>query len=351
MHMATKVQSFMTSQSTEADFPITSLNEMAIVQVPARLSVLEAVGFKQTCQDLTQANSHPQKIILDFHQTTFMDSSGLGALVSNFKTTQEKGIALILRNVTPQVMAVLNLTGLDKVFPIESISETPLIEAENLIPGPKSTSRKVEQLPTTHPSVASWMKRFIDIVGALVGLAIVGVLFIPIVVAIQIDDPGPIFFAQIRCGWLGRRFKIWKFRSMCVDAEAKKSLVKNQVEGAFFKNENDPRITRVGRFLRRTSLDELPQFWNVLKGDMSLVGTRPPTPDEVERYEVPEWQRLDVKPGMTGEWQVNGRSKVRSFEDVIRLDLLYQQNWSLLYDLKLIFKTVAILFNRNSGAY
>lgn len=341
----------MTSQSTEADFPITSLNEMAIVQVPARLSVLEAVGFKQTCQDLTQANSHPQKIILDFHQTTFMDSSGLGALVSNFKTTQEKGIALILRNVTPQVMAVLNLTGLDKVFPIESISETPLIEAENLIPGPKSTSRKVEQLPTTHPSVASWMKRFIDIVGALVGLAIVGVLFIPIVVAIQIDDPGPIFFAQIRCGWLGRRFKIWKFRSMCVDAEAKKSLVKNQVEGAFFKNENDPRITRVGRFLRRTSLDELPQFWNVLKGDMSLVGTRPPTPDEVERYEVPEWQRLDVKPGMTGEWQVNGRSKVRSFEDVIRLDLLYQQNWSLLYDLKLIFKTVAILFNRNSGAY
>lgn len=349
--MATKVQSFMTSQSTEADFPITSLNEMAIVQVPARLSVLEAVGFKQTCQNLTEANSHPQQIILDFHQTTFIDSSGLGALVSNFKTAQEKGIAMILRNVTPQVMAVLNLTGLDKVFPIESISETPTIEAEKLALAPKSASRKVEQLPTTHPSVASWMKRFIDIVGALVGLAITGILFIPIVVAIQIDDPGPIFFGQIRCGWMGKRFKIWKFRSMCVDAEAKKSLVKNQVAGAFFKNENDPRITRVGRFLRRTSLDELPQFWNVLKGDMSLVGTRPPTPDEVERYEVPEWQRLDVKPGMTGEWQVNGRSKVRSFEDVIRLDLLYQQNWSLLYDLKLIFKTVAILFNRNSGAY
>ncbi|MBH8561981.1 anti-sigma factor antagonist [Nostoc sp. CENA67] len=349
--MATKVHSFMTSQSTEADFPITSLNEMAIVQVPARLSVLEAVGFKQTCQDLTQANSHPQQIILDFHQTTFMDSSGLGALVSNFKTAQEKGIALILRNVTPQVMAVLNLTGLDQVFPIESISEMPLIETVHFIDPSKSASRKVEQLPTTHPSVASWMKRLIDIIGALVGLVITGVLFIPIVVAIQIDDPGPIFFGQIRCGWMGKRFKIWKFRSMCVDAEAKKSQVKNQVEGAFFKNENDPRITRVGRFLRRTSLDELPQFWNVLKGDMSLVGTRPPTPDEVERYEVPEWQRLDVKPGMTGEWQVNGRSTVRSFEDVIRLDLLYQKNWSLLYDLKLIIKTVAILFNRNSGAY
>ncbi len=122
------------------------------------------------------------------------------------------------------------------------------------------------------------------------------------------------------------------------------------MQGAFFKNENDPRIIKVGRFLRRTSLDELPQFWNVLKGEMSLVGTRPPTPDEVERYEVPEWQRLDVKPGMTGEWQVNGRSTVRSFEDVIRLDLQYQKNWSLVYDLKLIFKTITILFNRNSGA-
>ncbi|GBE90556.1 anti-sigma factor antagonist [Nostoc cycadae] len=348
--MATKVQSFMTSQPTEVNFPVTSLNETAIVQVSPRLSVLEAVGFKQTCQDLTQANPYPQKIIIDFQQTIFMDSSGLGALVSNYKTAQEQGITIILRNVTPQVMAVLTLTGLDQVFPIESSSDAALIEAKSVIEAPKNSSRKPEPLPTTHPSIASWMKRLIDIVGSLVGLVITGVLLIPIVVAITIDDPGPILFSQTRCGWMGKRFKIWKFRSMCVDAEAKKALVKNQVQGAFFKNENDPRITKVGRFLRRTSLDELPQFWNVLKGDMSLVGTRPPTPDEVERYEVPEWQRLDVKPGMTGEWQVNGRSTVRSFEDVIRLDLQYQKNWSLLYDLKLIFKTVAILFNRKSGA-
>ncbi|MEA5568741.1 anti-sigma factor antagonist [Anabaena sp. UHCC 0399] len=348
--MATKVQSFMTSQPNEVNFLVTSLNETVIVQVSARLSVLEAVSFKQTCQDLTQGNTHPKQIIIDFQQTTFMDSSGLGALVSSYKTTQEKGIVMSLRNVTPQVMAVLNLTGLDKVFSIESNSEASPIEADNTTDNQKGSARKVEQLPTTHPSVASWMKRFIDIIGALVGLVITGILFIPIVVAIQIDDPGPIFFGQIRCGWMGKRFKIWKFRSMCVDAEAKKSQVKNQVQGAFFKNENDPRITRVGRFLRRTSLDEFPQFWNVLQGDMSLVGTRPPTPDEVERYEVPEWQRLDVKPGMTGEWQVNGRSKVRSFEDVIRLDLQYQKNWSLMYDLQLIFKTVTILFNRNSGA-
>ncbi|MEH2092256.1 anti-anti-sigma factor [Nostoc sp. 'Peltigera membranacea cyanobiont' 213] len=348
--MATKVQSFMTSQPTEVDFPVNSLNDTAIMQVPVRLSVLEALGFKQTCQSLIQHNLHPKQIIIDFHQTTFMDSSGLGALVSNFKYAQTKGITLTLRNVTPQVMAVLKLTGLDQVFPLESVDDGLLIEPEDLVDNRKTTSRKVEQLPTTHPSVASWMKRFLDIVGSMVGLLITGVLFIPIAIAIQINDPGPIFFSQTRCGWMGKRFEIWKFRSMCVDAEAKKSQVKNQVQGAFFKNENDPRVTRVGRFLRRTSFDELPQFWNVLKGEMSLVGTRPPTPDEVERYEVPEWQRLDVKPGMTGEWQVNGRSTVRSFEDVIHLDLQYQKNWSLVYDLKLIFKTIAILFNRNSGA-
>ncbi|WP_180964918.1 anti-sigma factor antagonist [Fischerella thermalis] len=340
--MAMKVQGFMISQPQEVDFPVMFLHDTAIVQVSERLSVLEAVAFKQTCQNITQANPIPQKIIIDFQQTTFMDSSGLGALVSNFKIAQDRGIEFILRNVTPQVMAVLNLTGLEKVF---------FIESSDLLPVP-SKNQLEEQLPTTHPSVRSWMKRLIDIVGALVGLVIVAILFIPIAVVIAIDDPGPIFFSQVRCGWMGKRFRIWKFRSMYVDAEARKAeLAKhNQVQGAFFKIDNDPRITKIGRFLRRTSLDELPQFWNVLKGEMSLVGTRPPTPDEVERYEVPEWQRLDVKPGMTGEWQVNGRSTVRKFEDVIRLDLQYQKNWSLLYDLKLILKTVAILFHKNSGA-
>ena len=137
---------------------------------------------------------------------------------------------------------------------------------------------------------------------------------------------------------------------MGVDAEARKKEVVNKVEGPLFKNDNDPRITKIGRFLRRTSLDEFPQFWNVLKGDMSLVGTRPPTPDELERYEVSQWQRLNVKPGMTGEWQVNGRSTVTSFEDVIRLDLQYQRKWSFMYDIKLIIRTVLVLFSKDSGA-
>ncbi len=137
---------------------------------------------------------------------------------------------------------------------------------------------------------------------------------------------------------------------MVPDAEALKGKIKNQAKGAFFKNDNDPRVTQVGRFLRRTSLDEFPQFWNVLKGEMSLVGTRPPTPDEIDRYEIPKWRCLNVKPGMTGEWQVNGRSQIRDFEDVICMDLRYQENWSLMYDIKLIVKTIAILFRKNSGA-
>ncbi|MDJ0695318.1 sugar transferase [Mastigocoleus sp. MO_188.B34] len=333
----------MSRQPTEVNFPVTLSKDEAMVEVPSRLSVLEAINFKQTCENLTQQSNTPvTQITVDFHQTTFIDSSGLGALVSNLKTTQEKGIDFKLKNVTPQVMAVLNLTGLDVVFPIEVATET----------SPVNNAVLEEQLPTTHPSIRSWMKRSIDILGALVGLLITAILFLPIAIAIQVDDPGPIFFGQIRCGWMGKHFKIWKFRSMCVDAEAKKAELQkhNQVEGAFFKIDNDPRITKVGRFLRKTSLDELPQFWNVLKGEMSLVGTRPPTPNEVESYEVPEWQRLDVKPGMTGEWQVNGRSSVRKFEDVIRLDLQYQKNWNLFYDLKLIVKTVTILFDKNSGA-
>jgi lipopolysaccharide/colanic/teichoic acid biosynthesis glycosyltransferase len=201
-----------------------------------------------------------------------------------------------------------------------------------------------------HHSVRSQTKRFIDIFGALVGLAITGIAFVPIAIAMQFDNPGPILYSQIRCGLNGKPFRIWKFRSMVVNADQQKYLVQNQAQGQIFKNANDPRITRVGKFLRRTSLDELPQFWNVLMGDMSLVGTRPPTPDEVGKYKSHHFQRLKVKPGMTGEWQVRGRSTVKDFEEVVSMDLDYQRNWSVLYDLYLIFKTIEVVF-AGRGAY
>ncbi|KAM3113776.1 sugar transferase [Phormidesmis sp. 146-33] len=200
-----------------------------------------------------------------------------------------------------------------------------------------------------HPSVNSKLKRLIDIAGALVGLVITAMVAIPVAIAIQRDDPGPIFYSQIRCGVKGQPFRIWKFRSMVIDADQRKHLVQNQAKGNIFKSKNDPRITRIGAFLRRTSLDELPQFWNVLKGDMSMVGTRPPTADEVSKYKPHHWQRLNVKPGITGEWQANGRSNVTDFEDVVKLDLEYQKKWSIAYDLRLIFKTIWVVLNKHGA--
>ncbi len=202
---------------------------------------------------------------------------------------------------------------------------------------------------TVHPSVSSKAKRILDIVGAIVGLSVTGIIAIPIAIAMLLDDPGKIFYSQTRCGLAGKPFTIWKFRSMIADADKKKHLVENKAKGHIFKNENDPRITKVGRFLRRTSLDEFPQFWNVLKGDMSLVGTRPPTTDEVALYERHHFQRLEVKPGITGEWQVRGRSEVLDFEDIVKMDLNYQKRWSFFYDMNLILQTIAVVLARKGA--
>lgn len=199
---------------------------------------------------------------------------------------------------------------------------------------------------TPHPSVSSRFKRYLDIVGSLIGLLILAIVFIPITIAIKLNSPGPIFFTQERYGLYGRTFRLRKFRSMVSDAEKLKSLVKNEANGFFFKNKDDFRVTRVGRFLRSTSLDELPQFWNVLVGEMSLVGTRPPTEDEVRHYNQRHWERLNVKPGLTGEWQVNGRSYVKDFEQVVDLDLQYQKKWYPLYDLLLIVRTFIVILGR-----
>ena len=202
---------------------------------------------------------------------------------------------------------------------------------------------------TVHPSVTSKAKRILDIFGAIVGLALTIIIAIPVAIAMQFDDPGSIFYSQVRCGYDGQPFRIWKFRSMIVDADKKKHLVENQATGHIFKNECDPRVTKVGRFLRCTSLDEFPQFWNVLKGDMSLVGTRPPTIAEVKMYEEHHFDRLKVKPGITGEWQVRGRSQVLDFEDIVLLDLEYQKKWSFFYDLNLILRTVAVVLARKGA--
>lgn len=204
-------------------------------------------------------------------------------------------------------------------------------------------------LTPVHISVNSRMKRLIDILGALIGLSITAIAIIPLFICLTITDPGPLFYSQTRCGLNGRFFRLWKFRSMIVGADKLQHLIKNEAAGHIFKNQNDPRITPVGKFLRRTSLDELPQFWNVLLGEMSLVGTRPPTPNEVRHYNRYHWQRLNVKPGITGEWQVNGRSNVKHFEEIVRMDLDYQRKWSITYDLSLLLKTLLVVLGQKGA--
>ena len=195
------------------------------------------------------------------------------------------------------------------------------------------------------------IKRMIDIAGALVGLLITGIVGIVLAPFLLLESPGPLIFCQNRVGVNGRIFKFYKFRSMYVDAEERKKelMAQNEVQGLMFKMENDPRITKVGAFIRKTSIDELPQFWNVLKGDMSLVGTRPPTVDEYEQYTGYQKRRISFRPGITGLWQISGRSDIKDFDEVVKLDLEYIDNWSLLLDLKIIFKTILVVF-KGSGA-
>jgi len=193
----------------------------------------------------------------------------------------------------------------------------------------------------------SIQKRTLDIIGALSGIILLSSVFLVIAIFIKIEDPrGPVFFSQKRIGKDGVVFRMLKFRSMVSNAEERlqELLEHNEVSGAMFKMKNDPRITRVGRFIRKTSLDELPQLFNVLKGNMSLVGPRPPLEREVEQYSKYDLQRLLVVPGCTGLWQVSGRSNI-GFKQMVELDLKYIAKRNILFDLIIIFKTILLMFN------
>lgn len=207
-------------------------------------------------------------------------------------------------------------------------------------------------------------KRCLDIVGGLIGCAITGILCIFIAPMIYIESPGPIFFAQTRIGKNGKTFKLYKFRSMYMDAEERKKelMEQNRVkDGMMFKLEWDPRIIGsrqlpdgthkkgIGNYIRDWSLDEFPQFYNVLKGDMSLVGTRPPTVDEWQKYELHHRARLAIKPGITGMWQISGRSNITDFEDVVKLDKEYIENWNIGLDIKILLKTVAVVVKKEGS--
>lgn len=195
------------------------------------------------------------------------------------------------------------------------------------------------------------LKRCMDIAGGIVGMFLTLMIGIFVAITIKIDSPGPVIFAQNRVGKNGRHFKMYKFRSMYIDAEERKKelLQQNEMQGAMFKMTDDPRVTKVGRFIRKYSIDELPQFFNVLKGDMSLVGTRPPTVEEVQKYKVEQKRRLSVTPGMTGLWQTSGRSEIYDFDEIVKLDLEYIDKWSIGLDVKLLVKTIVVCV-RGDGA-
>lgn len=205
------------------------------------------------------------------------------------------------------------------------------------------------------------LKRLMDIAGGIVGCIITAILFVFVAPLIYAKSPGPIFFKQTRVGKNGKLFQMYKFRSMYLDAEERKKELMSQnkiKDGFMFKMDYDPRIIGsekgpdkgIGNFIRKYSIDEFPQFINVLKGDMSLVGTRPPTVDEWEKYELHHRARLAVKPGITGMWQVSGRSSITDFEEVVKLDTKYIVNWSFALDIKILFKTVGSVLKKDGAS-
>jgi exopolysaccharide biosynthesis polyprenyl glycosylphosphotransferase len=191
-----------------------------------------------------------------------------------------------------------------------------------------------------------------DVVISIFGVIVTSPIMLITALAIKLDSPGPVIFKQKRVGQNGRVFEILKFRSMCQDAEDRKRELadKNEMDGLMFKIKNDPRVTKVGKFIRKTSIDELPQFFNVLSGSMSIVGTRPPTIDEVSKYTAKQWRRISIKPGITGMWQTNGRNTITNFNDVVELDTKYIDEWSLWLDVKIMLKTVIEVF-RHKNVY
>ena len=238
------------------------------------------------------------------------------------------------------------------------------------VPGKKQLVERVGNYTvlTTSMNYASTrallMKRLMDIAAGIVGCILTGIIFVFVAPAIYIASPGPIFFSQERVGKNGKKFKMYKFRSMYMDAEERKAelMAQNKLGDAkMFKMDFDPRVignkilpdgthkTGIGDFIRRTSLDEFPQFFNVLKGDMSIVGTRPPLISETNLYELHHRARLAIKPGITGMWQVSGRSDITDFEEVVRLDKEYINNWNLGLDIKILFKTVLIVFKKEGS--
>jgi exopolysaccharide biosynthesis polyprenyl glycosylphosphotransferase len=269
---------------------------------------------------------------------------------------------LFRNHVIDEVIVALPRSMLSSLSPVvEACSMVgvpltiPMDLFEDFMPPPRVTrfgsSAALSYAPVHHNRFKLAIKRAIDVVGASVALLVAAPILLASMAAIRLTSSGPVIFRQHRCGLHGREFSMYKLRTMVTDAEEQKQALQhlNESDGPVFKIRNDPRITRVGRVLRSWSLDELPQLWNVLKGDMSLVGPRPPVPSEVKRYQIFERRRLSMRPGITCIWQVNGRNDI-SFSDWVKLDVEYIETWSLSTDFWIMTKTVPAVLSRTGAS-
>ena len=307
-----------------------------------------------------------------------IDRSDIGKSIAGVKVVadQESAPMYVCQQWIDEVLLVTPDTEASPSELLDKLSETGVTIHMNLaevsnVPGKKQFIEKIGNYTVLTTSInyafprQLFMKRCMDIAAGLAGCFLTGIIFIFVAPAIYISSPGPIFFSQERVGKNGKKFKIYKFRSMYMDAEERKAeLMKDNKlgDGKMFKLDFDPRVignkilpdgthkTGIGDFIRRTSLDEFPQFLNVLKGDMSIVGTRPPLVGEVSLYELHHRARLAIKPGITGMWQVSGRSDITDFEEVVRLDKEYISNWNIGLDIKILFKTVLVVLRKDGSA-
>lgn len=248
----------------------------------------------------------------------------------------------LVRRKIEHLIEAFSEMGIDSLITIDSFAiETLETKLEDF-----GTTNVIRLSPRLFTDGELLLKRLMDIAGALVGCFICLIFGLIVAPLIFLEDPGPIIFKQKRVGRNGKYFYIYKFRSMYQDAEAKLQTLKdqNEMQGFMFKMKNDPRITKIGKILRKTSIDELPQFFNVLEGSMSLIGTRPPTVNEYQQYSAHHKRRISIKPGITGLWQVSGRSEITDFEEIVRLDCFYIDHWSITGDIKILLKTFAAVF-------
>ena len=321
-----------------------------------------------------KANNYARYVIAG---VAIIDCDWVGSVVGGVDVVADAESApmYVCREWVDEVLIVTSGTVPYPKELIEQFTETGVTVHLSLakisnVPGKKQFVEKIGNYTvlTTSMNYAStkqlMAKRLMDIAAGLAGCIMTGILYIFVAPAIYISSPGPIFFSQERVGKNGKKFKMYKFRSMYMDAEARKAeLMKDNKlgDGKMFKLDFDPRVignkvlpdgtkkTGVGDFIRRTSLDEFPQFFNVLKGDMSIVGTRPPLISETNLYELHHRARLAIKPGITGMWQVSGRSDITDFEEVVRLDREYINNWNIGLDIKILFKTVLVVFRKDGS--